>query len=384
MVLIGQVNPQLVARHQRARPLAVGVSGEDAGLIRAVRPRPRARLRRRRRGDQPGDPATACSTTSSSRSSPRSAPTPTARRYNINADTVAGAIAEALGAEKLVYLTDIEGLRRVVDDPATLIRQTTRRRARRADRRRHDRRRDDPQGRELHPRRAQRRARAPTSSTAGSPTCCCSRSSPTRGSARWSSKGHTHDCAHVRHRRTDDLPVHAGVRRAAGDVRARQRHRAVGQRRQALPRLPVGHRRRRRSGTPTRRSPRRSPPGAHAAARQQLLRQPARRRRRRSRSTSCCSRPPATLGQVFFTNSGAEANECALEAGPQVRRARPPRRRQRVRQLPRPHAGGAGRHRPADQARAVLADAARASSTSPGATSTRSRAAVDGDGRRRC
>ena len=45
--------------------------------------------------------------------------------YNINADTVAGAIAESLGAEKLVYLTDIEGLRRDVADPASLIRQTT-------------------------------------------------------------------------------------------------------------------------------------------------------------------------------------------------------------------------------------------------------------------
>ncbi len=45
--------------------------------------------------------------------------------YNINADTVAGAIAEALGAEKLVYLTDIEGLRRQVDDPTSLIRQVT-------------------------------------------------------------------------------------------------------------------------------------------------------------------------------------------------------------------------------------------------------------------
>ena len=44
--------------------------------------------------------------------------------YNINADTVAGAIAEALGAEKLVYLTDIEGLRSDVDDPSSLIRQT--------------------------------------------------------------------------------------------------------------------------------------------------------------------------------------------------------------------------------------------------------------------
>jgi acetylglutamate kinase len=38
---------------------------------------------------------------------------------------VAGAIAESLGAEKLVYLTDIEGLRRTVDDPRSLLRQTT-------------------------------------------------------------------------------------------------------------------------------------------------------------------------------------------------------------------------------------------------------------------
>ena len=45
--------------------------------------------------------------------------------YNINADTVAGAIAESLGAEKLVYLTDIEGLRRDVNDAASLIRQVT-------------------------------------------------------------------------------------------------------------------------------------------------------------------------------------------------------------------------------------------------------------------
>jgi acetylglutamate kinase len=45
--------------------------------------------------------------------------------YNINADTVAGVIAQVLGAEKLVYLTDIEGLRRDVDDPDSLVRQTT-------------------------------------------------------------------------------------------------------------------------------------------------------------------------------------------------------------------------------------------------------------------
>jgi acetylglutamate kinase len=41
--------------------------------------------------------------------------------YNINADTVAGALAEALQAEKLIFLTDIEGLRVVADDPTTVI-----------------------------------------------------------------------------------------------------------------------------------------------------------------------------------------------------------------------------------------------------------------------
>ena len=49
----------------------------------------------------------------------------TGQAYNINADSVAAAIAEALGAAKLVYLTDIEGLRRDVADAASLIRQTT-------------------------------------------------------------------------------------------------------------------------------------------------------------------------------------------------------------------------------------------------------------------
>jgi acetylglutamate kinase len=40
--------------------------------------------------------------------------------FNINADTAAGAVSEALGAEKLVYLTDVEGLRADPDDPDSL------------------------------------------------------------------------------------------------------------------------------------------------------------------------------------------------------------------------------------------------------------------------
>ena len=41
--------------------------------------------------------------------------------YNINADTAAGAVAEALGAEKLVYLTNVEGLLKDVGDPGSVI-----------------------------------------------------------------------------------------------------------------------------------------------------------------------------------------------------------------------------------------------------------------------
>ena len=41
--------------------------------------------------------------------------------YNINADTAAGALAAALGARKLIYLTDVEGLYRDLDDEDSLI-----------------------------------------------------------------------------------------------------------------------------------------------------------------------------------------------------------------------------------------------------------------------
>ncbi|MCD7980962.1 MAG: acetylglutamate kinase [Clostridiales bacterium] len=47
------------------------------------------------------------------------------RTYNINADDAACAIAGAVKAEKLAFLTDIEGVRRDPDDPATLISELT-------------------------------------------------------------------------------------------------------------------------------------------------------------------------------------------------------------------------------------------------------------------
>lgn len=45
--------------------------------------------------------------------------------YNINADDAACAIAKAVKAEKLAFLTDIEGVRRIADDPSSLISELT-------------------------------------------------------------------------------------------------------------------------------------------------------------------------------------------------------------------------------------------------------------------
>jgi acetylglutamate kinase len=124
MVLIGQVNPQLVAAINVHGPLAVGVSGEDAGLIRAVARDADLGFV----GDVESINPTILNALLDDEFIPVVATIGTdagGQAFNINADTVAGAIAEALGAEKLVYLTDVEGLRRVIDLPATLIRQTT-------------------------------------------------------------------------------------------------------------------------------------------------------------------------------------------------------------------------------------------------------------------
>jgi acetylglutamate kinase len=124
MVLRGQVNPQVVSAINLHGPLAVGVSGDDAGLLEATARDPElgfvgdvsrvnpSILQRLLNEDLIPVVATVASDASG-------------QTYNINADTVAGAIAEALGAEKLVYLTDIEGLRRDVGDEDSLIRQTT-------------------------------------------------------------------------------------------------------------------------------------------------------------------------------------------------------------------------------------------------------------------
>ena len=116
MVLVGQVNPTVVGLINAHGPFAVGLSGEDAHLLTAERRHAlvdgelvdvglvgdvvdvqpqivRALL------DEGKVPVVATV-----------APGLDGEIYNVNADTAAAAIAIALGAEKLVVLTDVEGL----------------------------------------------------------------------------------------------------------------------------------------------------------------------------------------------------------------------------------------------------------------------------------
>ena len=124
MVLVGKVNRDIVSAVNVHGPLAVGLSGEDANLITAgpraadlgyvgevVRVDPTIVQRLLAEGLIPVLATIGADTDG--------------QAYNINADTVAGVIAEALVAEKLIFLTDIEGLRADPADPATFIRQAT-------------------------------------------------------------------------------------------------------------------------------------------------------------------------------------------------------------------------------------------------------------------
>lgn len=124
MVLVGKVNRDIVATINTHGPLAVGLSGEDGGLITASHRDPALGF--------VGDVAEVNPAIVESLLAQDLIPVVSTigadaqgQSYNINADTVAGALAGALGAAKVIYLTDIAGLLRDVDDPASLIASTT-------------------------------------------------------------------------------------------------------------------------------------------------------------------------------------------------------------------------------------------------------------------
>ena len=124
MVLLGTVNPQLVSAINVHGARAVGVSGQDAGLLQVRQRDPELGFV----GDIHSVDPTVLLSTINDNAIPVVATIGSdalGQAYNVNADTAAAAIAVALGAEKLIYLTDIEGLRAVKDDPASLVRKAT-------------------------------------------------------------------------------------------------------------------------------------------------------------------------------------------------------------------------------------------------------------------
>ena len=128
MVLVGRVNKTLVGRINTHGRLAVGLSGEDGLLLVA---RPRVDPGGRDLG-YVGDVAAVDPTALRALTDKGLVPVvatvaagPGGQPYNVNADAAAGALAAALGAEKLVYLTDVEGLYADLDDPGSLLQQLT-------------------------------------------------------------------------------------------------------------------------------------------------------------------------------------------------------------------------------------------------------------------
>ena len=124
MVLVGKVNRDIVTAINAHGPLAVGLSGEDAGFIRASAKSPELGFV----GDVTDVDAGIVERLLAQDLIPVVATIGSddaGQAYNINADTAAGAIAAALQAERLVYLTNIEGLRRDKDDPSTLVSSLT-------------------------------------------------------------------------------------------------------------------------------------------------------------------------------------------------------------------------------------------------------------------
>ena len=129
MVLFGQVGRELVGLINAHGPYAVGISGEDAHLFTATR-------RQAMVDGQSVDIGLVGDVTSVNPAAVHDlidngripvvssiAPDQGGVVHNINADTAAGALAEAIGAEKLVILTDVEGLYTDWPDRSSLAKQ---------------------------------------------------------------------------------------------------------------------------------------------------------------------------------------------------------------------------------------------------------------------
>ena len=120
MVLGGRITRDIVAAINRHDTVAVGLSGEDAGLLVATQRDPDLGYV----GDVVSVDRSIIDTLVAQSFIPvisTIGADSAGQALNINADTAAIAIAEALSAEKLVYLTDVPGVLTDVSDPGSLI-----------------------------------------------------------------------------------------------------------------------------------------------------------------------------------------------------------------------------------------------------------------------
>jgi acetylglutamate kinase len=131
MVLGGKVNREIVDLVQRGGGKAVGLTGSDGGMIR-VRRRAKEGRDIGRVGEVVAVDASAITAVADAGFVPVIAPIGVGDdglTYNVNADEAAGAIAQALQAEKLILLTDVEG---VLDAQGALVPELSREEARKA------------------------------------------------------------------------------------------------------------------------------------------------------------------------------------------------------------------------------------------------------------
>lgn len=121
MVLVGRVNKELVSLISRAGGSAVGLCGKDGNLIKA---RPEGREGIGFVGEVTSMDVRLLESLLKDGYIPvvsSVAADENGQAYNVNADTVAGELAAALGAEKLILLTDTAGILKDYKDPSTLL-----------------------------------------------------------------------------------------------------------------------------------------------------------------------------------------------------------------------------------------------------------------------
>jgi acetylglutamate kinase len=124
MVLMGKINKDVVSRLNGLGAKSIGLCGKDANLIEVVKKPPRDGVDYGFVGQISKVNVKLLEMLAHEEYIPVIAPIGVGadgQSYNINADTVAGEVAAALKAEKLIFLTDIDGVRMKPEDASTLI-----------------------------------------------------------------------------------------------------------------------------------------------------------------------------------------------------------------------------------------------------------------------